>query len=69
MRDKVGDPKLQAEAVELLRRTDVPVSVDFVAHHLGMAWSTARALLFKLALDGKIVARKTSKAWIFSASE
>jgi hypothetical protein len=42
-----------------------PVSIDFVAFNLNLSWVTARALLFTLALEGKLKCMKTSKSWIF----
>ena len=51
--------------IELLKKTDFPVSIRFVAKHLGVSWVTARGLLFSAALKGKVKAVKTSKSWIF----
>jgi hypothetical protein len=42
-----------------------PVSIDFVAFNLNLSWVTARALLFTLALEGKLKCMKTSKSWVF----
>lgn len=66
MKSKVGNPKLQAEALKLLQGAGIPVSIDYVAHNLGLSWSTARAILLQLALEKRITAQKTSKSWIFS---
>lgn len=63
--NKVNDPRLQQKVKELLRKTTVPVSVDFVAYNIGVSWSTTRVMLLELALKGEIAAEKTSKSWIF----
>jgi len=54
------------KVLHLIESTEMPVSVDFVARNLGLNWSTARALLMQLSLEGKLVAEKTTKSWIFS---
>lgn len=54
--------KLVNEAME-------PVTVDYIAVELHVAWDTARALLLTLTLYGKIVGMKTMKSWIFMPKE
>lgn len=65
METKVDNPILETKVITLLGETENPVSIDFVRHHLALNWSTTRALLFSLALEGKIRSQKTSKSWIF----
>jgi hypothetical protein len=43
----------------------MPVSVDFVAFHLGISWPTARGLLLTMAVNKKVEAEKTTKSMIF----
>jgi len=63
---KFGNPSVQSNIVDLLRETDMPVSVDFVAHNLNIGWGTARAMLLNLAIQGRIKMEKTTKSLIFS---
>ena len=66
------EPKLVAEketenkVLEMLKEYGKPVSVGYVAWGLKVTWSTARGILFKMALSGKIDATDTSKGFFFS---
>jgi hypothetical protein len=62
---KVGNVEYEKKLVLLLKTVKNPVSIDFVAFNLNLSWVTARALLFTLALEGKLKCMKTSKSWIF----
>ena len=62
---KVGDPEIQAKVVKLIKAAGMPVSVEYIAHSLDIAWATARGILLELALKRKIIAEKTTKSWIF----
>jgi hypothetical protein len=62
---KVGTTEFEQQLLDLLKKVKEPVSVDFVAFNLRLSWVTARALLFTLALEGKLKCMKTSKSWIF----
>ncbi len=55
------------KTVEILEKQNMPLSVGFVAFHLNVTWQTARSLLLKLSLNGKIDAIETSKGMLFSA--
>jgi hypothetical protein len=46
-----------------------PVTIDYIAVELHVAWDTARALLLTLTLYGKIVGMKTMKSWVFMPKE
>jgi len=59
------DSGLQVQLLKLLERTPVPVSVEYVAHHLKVGWGTARAMLLELVVNGKVAGQKTTKSWIF----
>jgi len=63
---KLEDEKLIEQIINLVRQTNIPVSIDFVAKNLGLNWSSARALLMQLSLEGLLKATKTTKGWIFS---
>ena len=66
------EPKLQEEretetkVIETLKEYGKPVSVGYIAWKLKVTWGTARGLLFKMALNGKISATDTSKGFFFS---
>lgn len=62
---KVGTEHFESEVIKLLEKTPMPVSIDYVAHHLQISWSTARGLLMDMALEKKIEAEKTTKSLIF----
>jgi len=65
MQTKVGKTEYEEKLVQLLKNVKEPVSIDFVAFNLRLSWVTTRALLFTLALQGKIKFMKTSKSWVF----
>lgn len=64
---KIEKQKLETQAQKLVSEADIPVTVDFVARKLSIAWDTARALLLGLACQGRIQAVKTMKSWIFKS--
>ncbi len=66
---KINSPRLRVRVVELVRKTGQPVSMLYVAEHLNLAWTTARAILFDLSLNGQLKAIKTTKSWIFQLHE
>lgn len=66
---KFGNPNIQSDVVDLLIKTDMPVSVEFVAQKLGIGWGTARAILLNLAIQGRVKMEKTTKSLIFSINE
>ena len=66
---RYDDPTLRDQALEVLSTSDVPVSIDYVRHHLSVCWQTARAVLFNLVLEGKIRGTKTTAGWFFSADQ
>lgn len=64
-RSKVGSPKLDNATLDVMRKAEMPVSVQYVADRVDVAWHQARAQLFKLAMEGKVKAVNTTKSWIF----
>jgi len=54
-----------SDVLRAVRSSSCPVSVEFVAKRCELTWPSARAVLFQLALEGKITATKTAKSWIF----
>jgi len=63
---KVGSPELDAATLVVLREANMPVSIQYVADHVNIAWHQARAQLFKMAMEGKIKGIDTTKSWIFT---
>ena len=61
----VKDKKLELKVLEVLEKAGKPVSIDYISYHCGIAWTTARAILLRLTVEGKIVAIDTTKSWIF----
>ena len=61
----VGRPDVEAKVLELMREAGAPISPNFIAKRLGISWATARSILFKLAIEGKVVAMETLKSWVF----
>jgi predicted Rossmann fold nucleotide-binding protein DprA/Smf involved in DNA uptake len=62
---KLNIEELEKEAQILVENAKVPVTVDYIARQLHVAWGTGRSLLLSLALKGHITAIKTMKSWIF----
>jgi len=48
-----------------LRKAGKPVSIEYVAYHLGISWHVARALLLELVARGKLRMLDTTKSYIF----
>lgn len=67
MKSKFDTPKLENEVVEILKKAEIPVSIDYVSHHTHVGWDTARAVLLSLALQGRIKSQKTTKSYVFSS--
>jgi hypothetical protein len=66
---KAEDPEIGKKALQLIENMEMPVSIEYVSIGLGVAWATARMILFGLALKEKVVARRTTSGWIFSAKK
>lgn len=57
--------ELEPKTIDLLEKENMPLSIGFVAFNLKVTWQTARALLLKMSLTGKITALETSKGFLF----
>ena len=57
--------ELEKKTLDVLNEYGKPVSIGYVAFHLKVCWATARALLLKMSLTGKIKALETSKGFLF----
>ena len=62
---KFDDPSIEKNVLKLLKETEKPVSVDYVAFHIKIGWGTARSILLNMALKGTVKAIKTTKSLIF----
>ena len=60
---------LKDAAVRVVEAASQPVTADYVAFHLGVAWNTAKTTLLELAVSRRVKATKTSHGWIFTAAE
>jgi predicted ArsR family transcriptional regulator len=69
LRKVVGDREVEARVLAVVEKAEIPVSVEYVAHNAGLSWHTARAVLFKLAAEGKVEAMNTTKSWVFMAKK
>ena len=54
------------KTLDLLTEFGKPATVGYVSEHLHICWATARALLFRMSISGKIVAVDTSMGYLFS---
>jgi Mn-dependent DtxR family transcriptional regulator len=61
--------KLMDKVLEIVGQAGKPVSIDYVAHHLGVSWHTARGLLLELAIKGKLKVIDTTKGYIFTRGD
>ena len=66
METKFGNATIQNNVINLLRETNMPVDIEFVAQKLGIGWGTARAILLNLVVEGKVRMEKTTKSLIFT---
>ena len=55
--------------MQIVNSTSIPVTIEYVASKIGITWPTARAVLFQLALEGRLEAVKTTGSWIFLTPE
>jgi hypothetical protein len=53
-------------ALTVLEDAKMPVSIGYVAYNIKVTWQTARSLLLKMSLIGKIAAIETTKGYLFS---
>jgi hypothetical protein len=63
--NKEAEQELETRALKLLEKENMPLSIGFVAFHLKVTWQTARYLLLKMSLRGKIKALETTKGFMF----
>ena len=61
--------RLMDKALEIIEKTDKPVSIEYVAYNLGISWHVARALLLELVARGKLKMLDTTKSYIFMKSD
>ena len=61
----VGKKDLEKKIIQVIEEAGMPVSIQYVAYHVKVSWHTVRAILLKLAAEGKIKAMNTTKSWIF----
>jgi len=64
-REIVGNEQVENSVIELLKKTPMAVSTDYVAYHLRIGWGTARSLLLHMALEKKLEMEETTKGAVF----
>ena len=58
--------KYRVRVLKVLHNAELPVDVENVRRRARIgSWMTAKAVLLELALDGLVLAEKTSKSWVF----
>jgi len=57
--------ELKYEALEILRKSNLPLGVGDVAKQLNVSWSTARAILLTLEAEGLVDSIKTAKSKVY----
>jgi DNA-binding GntR family transcriptional regulator len=58
-------PETEQRTIEMMKKVGQPISIDWLAHNLGVGWGTARGILMNMALKRQIQALKTTKSFIF----
>ena len=56
---------LKKEIRKFIKQQKQPFSVNDVAKEFNISWTTARAILLELALDGEVEVMKTTKSYVF----
>ena len=69
MQKKLDIQELEEQALGLVNESHIPVTTDYIARKLHVAWDTARALLLGMACQNRLRAVKTMKSWIFQKLE
>ena len=64
-RRKIDKAELMEKVLELVKATGKPVSIDYVAFHLGISWHVARAILLVLVAKRELKMMDTTKGYIF----
>lgn len=62
---KIDNPEIEANVLQVMEQANQPVSCDYVAFKMQIGWGTARGILLNMALKGQITALKTTKSFIF----
>jgi len=56
---------LREEIRRFVKQQKQPFSVNNVAKEFNISWTTARAILLELALEGEVEVMKTTKSYVF----
>lgn len=67
--NKTVETEMETKTLTLLEKENMPLSIGFVAFNLKITWQTARSLLLKMSLTGKIAALETSKGFMFQKKQ
>lgn len=63
---KINDKHLRKRVIKAIQEAGQPVSIEYVAQSIKLAWTTARAILLDLSLNQQIVAVKTTRGYVFT---
>ncbi len=66
---KFDNPEMERKTADSMRKEGQPVSIDWLAHNLGVGWGTARAILMNMSMQGKLKAIRTTKGFVFALKE
>lgn len=69
MESLLDNKNIVSNVIEVVKDAHMPVSIDYVARNVNLTWASARAILFQLALGGRLSAQNTTKSWIFTIKE
>ena len=56
---------LREEIRRFIKQQKQPFSVNDVAKEFNISWTTSRAILLELALEGEVKVMKTTKSYVF----
>ncbi len=56
---------LREEIIRFIKQQKEPFSVNDVAKEFNISWTTSRAILLELALEGEVKVMKTTKSYVF----
>jgi len=57
--------ELRKKVRVFIKQQETPFSINNVAKEFGISWTTARAILLELALEGEVETIKTTKSYVF----
>ena len=62
---KVGNKQIESDVIVAIKEAKKPVTVRYIRLKLGVSWITARAILYRMANEGKIKCQETTQTPFF----